>query len=218
MPSHYRRKTNPTPQDLRNKWLGAVHGPDGLSEDVVNARIARARDAAERGLNMAKWAAEEGTSGAAVSIFLARPDVPEDVADALRRNNHAGAQPAAYYYWMLKCMVMADAGLWTAASAAERLGVHPSIFPNIRKRKCPDGNLREALELLGYEVFGDDQVAEDDVRLFYTQVRIAARCFVRSPIDRRRHTGLDRFRRVGLVTAEATRKDKARRFLEMNLA
>lgn len=218
MPKQYRRKTNPSEQELRSKWLGPVYGPVGLTEDVVAARVARARNAAERGLNITRWAAEEGVSAASVSLFLRRPDVPADLAESLRRNGNKNVPPPYYYFWMLKCLVMSEAGLWTAEEMAEKSGVHPTTLANIRRRKCPDGNMREALELEAFEVFQDDEIAEDVVRRFYRQVRRQAEGVARRPVDIRRHTHLDRFSRVAYRNAEMLRKNKARHFLETNLA
>lgn len=213
-----RRKNFPTEQELRDKWLGNLQGPSGLTEDVVAARIARARDAATRGLNISKWAAEEGVSVVAASLFLRRNDVPEDVGEALKHNHHANAPPAWYYFWMLKCVVLAEAGIWSAEELAEKSGVHPTTLANVRKRKVPDGNLREALELVGYEVMGDDDEAEEAVRSFYRQVRREAEGVTRRQEDRMRHRDLTRRRRVAYANAEMVRKNKARRFLETNLA
>lgn len=218
MPKTYRRKINPTEQELRTKWLGPVNGPYSIAEDVLSARIARARDAAARGLNMRQWAAEEGASAAAITMFLARPDVPKEVGEALRRQNDRATKPAIHYYWMLKCLVLMDAGLWSGHEIAERHGVTGATLTCLRKRKVPDGNLREALELLGYEVFGDDVLAERDVESFYQQVLRAVEVFSARPADPKRWTGHGRHRRVALRNAETKRKEKAHEFLKTNLA
>ena len=154
---HPESRESPT----RRGWSDNRPGMPGTAYSKRRARIERARNAAQRGLNISEWAREENVKISQVSKFVNRPDFPEEVRDALKANSlKTRAAPYRVVLDRVIALTFAEAGMYTNRALAFEWGVTAAAVTFMKTRYAPHG-LDEALGHWTYQVYEDPVEAEE---------------------------------------------------------